>query len=345
MFTYTDETGHSGKNIFDTNQTFRLGSILSVNDISAASEAVIRPFNLARGADRLHANQWQEHELADLGQSLLDALDEDNTWLFNLMQIHKPYIAPTKLVDLIFDPGENTAVPGGWYWDEMHRHILCLLMDEAMSLDTSKQFWNAYLKDDFDQIIDVLGTVETSISSSTHPIPFKTVVSAAFKFARKKPEEFTMNATAKKKGYQAHSPNVIAFTQLFQAIHQFATDNGCEPELLLHDKQDEFRKELLDTYETFGSIIMNETADGNFPEAEIAEYGLASLKIVPSVANFGLQAADLLLWINQRSSDDPSFNALKERMSEREMPYYVSRRMSELIVNMHMKNRFDDHGS
>ena len=343
MFTYTDETGHSGKNIFDTNQTFRLGSILSVNDISAASEAVITPFNLARGADRLHANQWQEHELADLGHNLLDALDQDNTWLFNVMQIHKPFIAPTKLVDLIFDPGENTVVPGGWYWDEMHRHKLCLQMDEAMSLETSKKFWDAYLKDDFDQIIDVLETVETFISSSTHPTPFKIVVRDAFKFARKKPKEFTMNATAKKKGYQAHSPNVIAFTQLFQAIHQFASDNGCKPELLLHDKQDEFRKELLNTYEIFGNVILNETGDGKFLDAEIAEYGLANLKIVPSVANFGLQAADLLLWVSQRSSENPNFSALKERMSERETPYYVSRGMSELIVNMHMKNRLADN--
>ena len=87
LFTYTDETGHSGRNIFDKNDVFRLGSILSVKDIRPACEAVIGPFVEEKGVARLHANQWQEHELAGLGHSVLDSIDSKNHWVFNIMQI------------------------------------------------------------------------------------------------------------------------------------------------------------------------------------------------------------------------------------------------------------------
>ncbi|MBJ3764204.1 DUF3800 domain-containing protein [Maribius pontilimi] len=339
MFAYTDETGHSGRNIFDKNEIFRLGSILSINDIRHPCESVIGPFVKRKGVERLHANQWQDHEIAELGQNILDTLDDGNKWNFNIMQIHKPYVAPTKLVDLIFDPGENSAVPGVWYWDEMHRHILCLMMDDALNFKAAKQFWTAYLADDIDGVICTLGEVESFISSAGYPKPFKSVVKEAFKFARKSPGSFTMNATRKRKGYQAHTPNVIAFTQLFQAIHEFSRDTGSKPEILFHDKQDEFRSELQDTYQCFGGVVIQDTCDGSWPDAILADYKIGELEILPSVDNAGLQAADLLLWVNQRSSDNAEINVLKDRLGSLESPYYIGRGMSELIVDIHMKQR------
>lgn len=339
MFAYTDETGHSGRNIFDENEVFCLGSILSVRDITKDLEEVIRPFIADREVKRLHANQWQEHELVPLAHNLVDALDVGNQWIFNIMQLHKPYIAPTKFVDLIFDPGENRAVPGGWYWDEMHRHILCLLVDDAMPTGLAKDFWDAYLKDDIGRIILMLDAIQEFVVEGSYPDPIKRVFVAAFNFARKNPDAFTMISTQKRKGYQAHSPNLVAFTQLFQAIHEFASNYDSPPQTLLHDKQDEFRSELVNSYNTFGSVMLHDAGDGKWPEASLVDYSLAKLEIVSSAENMGLQATDLLLWIHQRNSSSADFLSLKQRLSEKETPYYIGRGMSELIVDLHMRNR------
>ncbi|MBY5904739.1 hypothetical protein HFO88_31135 [Rhizobium leguminosarum] len=49
------------------------------------------------------------------------------------------------------------------------------------------------------------------------------VIKDGFAFARVHPEEFTtITHTEKRRGYQASTPNVVAFTHLFEAAHDFA---------------------------------------------------------------------------------------------------------------------------
>lgn len=84
MFAYIDETGHSGRNIFDNNEFFRLGSLLTISDISGAVEPIIRSFLDLKDVDRLHANQWPERDLVDLAHQLIDTLTVSSSWTFNL---------------------------------------------------------------------------------------------------------------------------------------------------------------------------------------------------------------------------------------------------------------------
>ena len=157
------------------------------------------------------------------------------------------------------------------------------MMDDALTLNSAKQFWQAYLVDDIDRITAILDAIEAFISDANYPSPFKLVVKNAFEFVRKSPDSFTMTTSSKKKGYQAHTPNVIAFTQLFQAIHDFSERTGSPPETLFHDKQDEFRKELQDTYQMFGRMAVQDSDDGKWPDASIADYDLGKLEITSSV--------------------------------------------------------------
>ncbi|BCH58720.1 hypothetical protein RvVAR0630_13440 [Agrobacterium vitis] len=145
MIIYADETGNSGRNIFDHNEYFRLGAILATSDITPLVDEVLRPFLKEKGADRVHAHEWPEGQIIALAHQVIDAIEGSAVWTFNLTEIHKPYMAPTKFVDVIFDAGENKEVPGHWYWDELNRHVLCLTIDQAMSLETARQFWASYL--------------------------------------------------------------------------------------------------------------------------------------------------------------------------------------------------------
>lgn len=336
MFTYADETGNSGRNIFDSNEYFRLGAILSIGDIAPPVADVLDPFLKETGVNRLHAHQWPESDVAAIGQAVMDTLDQYGPWAFNLTEIHKPYMAPTKFVDVIFDAGENKAVPGEWYWDELNRHVLCLTIEDAMSKEAAKLFWSSYLNDDFDGVTSCIDLVDEELCKTEITPAIRRVVTKAFEFARKNPAEFTLSHTQKKKGYQVSSPNVVAFTQLFQAIHDFAAKHDSLPERLIHDQQDEFRKALAETYRHFGNIIWQDPLDGSFPEISLADYDLAHFEMPSSKDNAGLQATDLLLWATQRDEKTEELAALKARLRHKTIDFYVSRRMSELIVHVNL---------
>ncbi|OAP49975.1 DUF3800 domain-containing protein [Sinorhizobium saheli] len=336
MFTYADETGNSGRNIFDQNEHFRLGAILATTDIAPAVHEAIVPFLKQNGVERVHAHEWPEKEVAELGHKTLDAIEKCGPWSFNLTEIHKPYMAPTKFVDVIFDAGENKEVPGDWYWDELNRHVLCLTIDRAMSLQAAKEFWVSYLTDNIAGILQSLELIDKAIKAADIAPQVREVIIAAFKFARSHPDAFTLNHTSKRKGYQASSPNVVAFTQLFQAIHEFAAQHKCSPQKLVHDRQDEFRAALAESYKYFGSVIWQDSKDGRFPSAKLAEYDLASFEMPSSNDNAGLQATDILLWASQRKPKSKELGLLKFRMRENTTDFFLSRRMSELIVHMHL---------
>lgn len=339
MFAYIDETGHSGRNIFDDNEFFSLGTLLTANDVADPIGLALDPFLQSKGVERLHANEWPEHDLIDLAHSLLDTLEGCGHWSLNLFTVHKPYIAPTKFVDMIFDPGENNATPGHWYWDEMHRHVLCLVTDSNMNRELAEDFWGAFLKDDAQRLIGVATKIEASVRASSEPPAVKEVFSSSIKWAKENSDEFTLIVTEKRKGYQGHSPNLIAFTNAFQAIHQFCKAHGCEPEVLVHDQQQEFQSELRRFYDDFGQMVIEERGDGQFPSADRAPYPKGQFKLMPSAQNRGLQAVDLLLWITQREAVTDQMKALSERLEGSLDRYYISRGMSQAIVNMHILQR------
>lgn len=339
MFAYIDETGHSGRNIFDSNESFQLGTLLAKTDIATPVGAALNPFLAEKGVGRLHANEWSEYELVDLTHSVLDCIEECGPWVFNIFSVHKPYIAPTKFVDMIFDPGENKATPSEWYWDEMHRHVLCLVTDSAMNRGLAVKFWDAFLKDNAEGVVDVATEIASLVKKSSEPAAVKRVFKNSIEWAKENQGEFTLLVTEKRKGYQGHSPNVIAFTQAFQAIHQFCKVHGCQPETIVHDQQQEFQSELKRYYQQFGQMAILEQGDGRFPTAEIAPYPKGKFTLTPSTHNRGLQAVDLLLWISQREAATDDMKVVKERIEEHADRYYISRKMSQAIVNMHLLKR------
>ncbi|WP_170364040.1 DUF3800 domain-containing protein [Ruegeria arenilitoris] len=339
MFAYIDETGHSGRNIFDRNEYFQLGTLLAVNDISEAVGLMLNPFLERKGIVRLHANEWPEHELVYLTHSVLDAIEACGPWRFNLFAVHKPFVAPTKFVDTIFDPGENDATPHHWYWDEMHRHVLCLVADSAMNRQLAESFWEAFLNDNAEAIISVATELEATVRASSEPDAVKSVFRSSIEWASNNSEAFTLIATDKRKGYQSHSPNLFAFTNAFQAIHQFCKTHGCRPEVIVHDQQQEFQSELRRFYNDFAHMVIEDRDDGGFPKAELAPYSKGDFTLMPSTKSFGLQAVDLLLWVSQREGATDEMKSLKERIEEHLERYYISRDMSQAIVNTRLLKR------
>jgi hypothetical protein len=335
MFAYAEETGNSGPNIFDENEYFRLGAILTVDDIAPAVGAVFSSFLAEKSIDSFHPHDWSEEEVAKLGHRVLDAIERVGPWAFSLTEIHKPYMATTKLVDVIFDAEENEGVPDFWYFEELYRHILCLTIDQALSLPAAKQFWESYPLDDIDGIIKSLDRVAEDLKATGSARTVHKVIFQAFEFARMNPDKFTLTHKTKRKGYDERTPNAVAFALLFKAAHEFAAKVASPRERSMQNKQDEFRTAHAGTDANCRPTSRREARDGGFPEAP-GHYDLAKLKMPSLKTNPGLQAAGLLLWATQRQPETQALGVLRDRAAAQTVDYLISRRMSENIVQMHI---------
>ncbi|CAA2137679.1 DUF3800 domain-containing protein [Methylobacterium bullatum] len=307
MFIYADETGNSGKNIFDKNEWYRLGSIMSVSDIENSMGQIIRPFCDVNNIERVHAHELPLHKILEISTGIISALSTAGAWQFYSFSIHKPYMATSKFVDTVFDSGENAAVPAMWYNLELFRHALCCAVDLCMTPLNRERFWNSFIKDDVQGIHACVRTLDNYVLRYVLDPRMREVMRDAFRFVLKHPEEFTLTAAEKRQSYQGHTPNMVAFTSLFNEIHLFADANNSPPIAFIHDQQQEFKKAMKKAYETFGPVRTDEHPMGAIPEVSHSTYDLATFSMPSSKESYALQATDILLWIIQRNSTSSDF--------------------------------------
>ncbi len=335
MFVYADESGHTGRYIFNAPSRYRVGALLSVQDIEEGVRAVIEPSNIAAGRNRLHANELGPHAAAALAPSILDALDAAGTWTFFFEEMEKDYIATTKFVDTIFDSGENQAVPAMWYNVRGFRHVLCLAMDEAMGDRHRRAFWSAYLDDDIEAIGEVVRKVGHFIRMRHPDRRLREIVRDAFDYVLRHPSDFTLSASRGRRAYQGHTPNIIGFIGIFDAIHEFVDRTGSRPIGFVHDQQSEFGPTMREWAEVFGRIRRHERR--GIAEVDFADYDLPRLSLPSSADVFGLQAVDLLLWIMTRN--DEVLQPVQTRLESNVRTFGITRETSaHMVYEFNMQN-------
>ncbi len=333
MFIYADESGNSGRNLFDErSRVYRLGGIFTVADAEPAIERVIRPRLAKSGETRLHAKNMLEPEAAAAAMEVMDALDGLGAWRFPLIAIDKPYLATTKFVDLVFDSGENAAVPPHWYNLELFRHSICIAVDEMLTDMNRRRFWDAFLASDVKGLQDCIRNALTYLTRKVHDARLRQVVKDGCDFALRFPDELTIQGGGDRRAYQGHTPNIVAFTVLMRDVHDFVAAHGSPPIAFYHDLQEEFAAEMRRAYETFGSIRYKDHPRGAIPTIERVEYDLARFSMPSSRDQVVLQAADLLVWTAQREARSDGLKAAQRRLAERTSDHLVSRAMSEMIV-------------
>lgn len=332
MYIYADETGNSGRNIFDQQPIYRQGAILCAADAEPALQKVIFRFLSATGLDRLHAHNLPQTTAGELALEVLNALDEVRPWQFHVTTIEKPYLATTKFVDTVFDAGENLAVPSLWYNFQMFRHVLCCAIDDMLTPRNRERFWWAFLVDDMAGIQSCIRNAETYLDRITDDQRLRQVVRDAFQFALRHPEELTLSASRGRRAYQGDTPNMVAFSSLLQAVHDFVDDHQSPPVAFYHDRQQEFGRSMQEMHELFGPI-RREDGDTGLCKVARADYDIGRFSMPSSKEMAALQATDLLLWIVQRENaeDEPLLNA-RTRLDKNLNDVFIARWASETIV-------------
>jgi hypothetical protein len=331
VYVYADESGHSGKDIFnEQSPLYYQGALISAGDIEPIVSPIVAKYCDANGLDRLHGFELGEQKVNDLCVELLDAL-KDADWQFHYTIIEKSYIAPTKFVDTIFDSYDNPAVHPLWYLTDLFRHTLCILVDDMMEGDLDKTFWGYYLADDSDGLIEVAKILLERAPFIYDPRACE-VVMEGLSYAIDHPEIFTLVAAKGKSAYKKQTPNIIAFSSLLTATHRFCKPRGLGVKVLVHDQSDEFKGTMREYHNMFFGFDYEEDKFGGIPKFEQVEYDLGEFKLESSKKSPGLQVVDLFLWLIQRDIKDQNLLLTKSRILENADDFRISRGMSLAII-------------
>jgi len=330
MFVYADESGHSGRYIFNEPRYYFQGAILSVIDPESLLHPIAEKYRNELGVDRIHASEIKPHIVERIGAAFLSLL-KDIKWTFHLTVIEKPYLSVTKFVDTVFDSFENKGARWLWYNHEFFRHVLCCLFDQVLSDQMKKDFWDAYLKDDRQSIMSVIKIALKKLSELPIDARLYQVSKDALDFALKYPDEITLMASMTKKSYKGHTPNMVAFSSMIQAVHKFCKDHGVVPQAFIHDPQSEFGSTMQEYHTLLARLRLKHSKSGMLLDAESPDYDLGKFSLTPSEQLTSLQAVDIFLWLSQRGEKVKS-EGLKQALRDRTEPFCISRKSSEMQV-------------
>lgn len=337
IYVYADESGHSGKNIFEKESpVYYQGAIISVNNIEDIVKPIVDKYCSIYQVDRLHGYELGEKKVSIVCKELLGVMKEFD-WNFHCTVIEKSYIAPTKFVDTFFDSFFNKGISPIWYETEMFRHILSLSIDELLEEDLAKEFWSFYLKNDLENSIficeELLKKTYLIIDARN-----RVIISDGLKFIINNKEEFSQFIGKNKSAYKEHTPNIIAFSSLIENAHDFCHKRNKQVKEFIHDNSDEFRGTMREYHRKFSGVKLEKSYYGRIPLMVNTEHKLGEFNLKSSLKSYSLQVVDLLLWIFQRDSAELSH--IKKLISRQSNVFYISRNMSHKIVYAEMQKLY-----
>jgi hypothetical protein len=214
----------------------------------------------------------------------------------------------------------------------MFRHVLCCAVDDMLTPRNRERFWWTFLADDVAGLQSCIRNAETYLDRITDDRRLRQVVRDAFRLALRHPAELTLSASKGRRAYQGHAPNMVAFSTLLQAVHDFVDNYERPPVAFYHDRQQQFGRSMQEMHDLFGPI-RREDGDTGIPKVARTDYDLAQFSMPSSKEMAALQATDLLLWVVQRENGEgESFLKARNRLEENLNDFFISRWMSELIV-------------
>lgn len=313
MYAYIDETGNTGKNIFDSNQpVFWIGAMMTYHDFDKEWSNDLKAILNSHKVSELHATKLGINNIEKMAKSLKELIQNAGAKFF-FARIIKRDLAAFKFFDTFFDPGENNAL--SQYQYNLRPLRLLLLSKVSILLDDImlQNFWEILLSKN-NQEIEIQKILEKIIDRSQY-IPderSRQLIHDALTWAIKNPKAIDASSYSKQ-ARQIHMPNMVGFTALMRGIHDQSKAWNSQVEKIKHDRQDQFKTSLIDWHNLFS----------NFDpiSIQLPFEGTMDMQVVPNSkfsveANStpGLEVIDTALWIVQRNFCGEKFTGKCERL-------------------------------
>jgi hypothetical protein len=302
MFVYVDETGNTGKNLFDDSQPqFITAALMTRSNFDFLYGKHIGELASKLGVSFLHANELGLSKIESIADELLKVLKQARARFF-MSRVEKRYLATTKIVDMIFDSGENFAVPWHVYNVRPLRLLLVLKVANLVDESLAQSFWQSLVEPNLSKATNFFIKSCKELLSRTPALPDARsieLISEALEWAINNPEAIYFH-TASKIARNGHLPNLVAFVNLLDGIEEKSKAWDVPVNQIYHDRQMEFQKSLQYWHEIFSNaspdpLFLPGGEKHVFRKVFGSEFIISSAEQSP-----GIQVIDIILWLFKR---------------------------------------------
>jgi hypothetical protein len=327
-YAYTDESGHSGLELFRTDQeSFWTGTLIAFSDVDVKYARFHKELLDTVGKTELHGNELGFGRIEKIAGRLSWFIREKKIH-FSFGRVHKPFLAATKLFDFVFDSGSNKAMPTIGYNVRHLRLINLMHFVQLLEEGDLEEFWAIFTAQDAERFGIFLKGIAGRIQSAPYDKRSLQILSDVLNWGSQHPE-----AVLDPFG-EGDSPNFVAFTNLFSHLHNFHKEYGHVVGSFVHDEQDEFVPSFRTAYDFLSKFEQKDGPTSLMPEINKIPSFNCELEVRSSVRSFGLQIVDVCLWLIRRvmeRKDKPRGNCktLTECLIERS---WLSQHCFETVI-------------
>jgi len=298
IFTYVDESGNTGKNIFDASQPdFYTAALVNKGDFDATYGERVKVIARKIGAEAVHANELGLGRLEVIAADLYALLAGSGAHFF-VSRVEKSYLLATKMFDVLFDSGENAAVAWHNYNFKPLKLMLAFKLAAVINDEIAREFWNCLLLPREEDARAMLPAICKKLKSRLHFLPDKRsqeVLGEGLDWVIKHPESVQV-VTEQKIAKQGHFPNLVAFANLLAGLQDFSKRWKKKIARITHDEQNEFGRML----QSWHGLFSNAAPD--VLEWAGEKYSLqmapgSEFVIKRDHESAGIQMADVALWL------------------------------------------------
>jgi len=298
IYAYVDESGNTGRNIFDNDQPdFFTAAIITKGDFDARHRSSIGKLAQGLGQESLHAKKLGIRRLEEISTDLVRILRAGNAHFF-VSRVEKKYLLATKMFDALFDSGENAAVAWHHYNLRPLRILLAFKLAGVVDEETARLFWQCLLEPKEEDAYDLLPDVCRALQSQLHHLPdakSREVLGEGLTWAAAHPKSIQIH-NDRKLAKQGHFPNMVAFANLLDGLEGFSNRWNRRVAQITHDEQSEFEATLAFWHEMFSTASPEPIrwAGETFVFQKVVG---SEFEVKEDSQSPGIQVADVVLWL------------------------------------------------
>jgi hypothetical protein len=298
MFAFVDETGNTGRNLFDEAQPdFFSGALITKSNFDLVYRKNVQAIAAKYGQHTLHANALGPDKIDKIAPALLKILKKADARLF-ISRVEKKYLLATKVFDTLFDSGENAAVPWHIYNVRPLRIMLAFKVALLVDLDIAQRFWNALLEKNETLARTEMVQICTILLQRVSLVPdvrSQEIISEGLNWITQHPETIHFHNDSKL-ARNGHMPNMVAFANLLDGLENFSKRWDRPVRRITHDKQSEFEATLKFWHEMF-SHASPEPISLPGETAVIQKVVESQFQVATDDDSPGIQIIDVILWL------------------------------------------------
>ena len=298
MYAFVDETGNTGKNLFDKAQPdFFTGALVTKSNFDVLHSRTLREICQRNGFDSLHSAVLGIEPIEQAAPEILSLLRSVDG-RFVISRVEKKYLLATKVFDTFFDSGENPAASWHVYNFRFLKLVLSFKVATLLTEQISREFWAMLMarteKDARRRIPAICDSILARVPLLSDQRS-RDLVTEALSWSRRHPEalDIFINRRQAKNG---HMPNMVAFANLLDGLEHLSKRWKRPLKKILHDRQSQFERSLAEWHRMF-STASDEPIHRPGESVVLQKVAGSTFEVSASDNSPGIQVADLALWI------------------------------------------------